>query len=187
LLTCFQITEMSSWKPEIYSFTWIFFVLFAFSCRQNKPVDEQEKYNETKKQMIGVNRILVKKDQQRIKGYLERQNIEMHETGTGLWYSVEIPGDGPKAEAGKRATIHYKISLLDGTECYNSEKDGLKTFTIGRGRVESGLEEGILLLNEGGIASFIMPPHLAHGLPGDGNRIPARAIIVYHVELLTID
>ncbi len=178
---------MSSWKPEIYSFIWICFILSAFSCKHNKPVQERKNYNETKKQMVEVNRILVKKDQQRIKGYLERQNIEMHETGTGLWYSIEVPGDGPKAEPGKRATINYKISLLDGTECYNSEKDGPKTFTIGRGRVESGLEEGILLLNEGGIASFIIPPYLAYGLPGDGNCIPPRAIILYYVKLLSID
>jgi FKBP-type peptidyl-prolyl cis-trans isomerase len=79
------------------------------------------------------------------------------------------------------------VSLLDGTECYNSDREGPKIFTIGRGGVESGLEEGILLMKEGSRAKFIMPPYLAHGLPGDGKRIPARAIIVYDVELISLN
>jgi FKBP-type peptidyl-prolyl cis-trans isomerase len=29
-----------------------------------------------------------------------------------------------------------------------------------------------------------MPPHLAYGLIGDDNKIPARAIIVYDVEVI---
>jgi len=53
--------------------------------------------------------------------------------------------------------------------------------------VESGLEEGILLLRVGDKATFIMPPHLAHGLQGDGDRIPARSIIMYDVLLLKVE
>jgi FKBP-type peptidyl-prolyl cis-trans isomerase FkpA len=57
---------------------------------------------------------------------------------------------------------------------------------VGRGGVESGLEEGILLLNEGGRAQFIMPPHLAHGLIGDDNQIPSRSIILYEIEVVEV-
>jgi FKBP-type peptidyl-prolyl cis-trans isomerase len=52
--------------------------------------------------------------------------------------------------------------------------------------VESGLEEGILLLQEGDKARFIMPPHLAHGLIGDRDKIPARATIIYDLELVSL-
>lgn len=165
-------------------------MLFAcclFSCKNQKTVSHQKEHNTIKDELIEVNRILVIKDQQRIKGYLERNDIQMQQTETGLWYLIDKQGEGPKAETGRRATINYRIGLLDGTECYNSKKDGPKSFVVGRGGVESGLEEGILLMNEGGKANFIMPPYLAHGLPGDGNRIPARAIIVYDVELVSID
>ena len=187
MLTCYQNLEMSLKNHNIFSSFCILFALCFFSCKQHKTVDPQQEHGSTKKQLIEVNRILVMKDQQRIKGHLERHNIEMRETGTGLWYALEKTGEGAKAVTGKSATINYKICLLDGTECYSSAKNGSKTFTIGRGGVETGLEEGILLMNEGGHASFIMPPHLAYGLPGDGNRIPARAIIIYDVELVSID
>jgi len=36
-------------------------------------------------------------------------------------------------------------------------------------------------------ATFIMPPHLAYGLPGDGNKIPARSVIAYEVILVKVD
>ena len=137
--------------------------------------------------MVEVNKILVRKDRQLIKGYVERHGLNMQESKTGLWYHVYDKGNGTPAETGKIATINYKISLLDGKVCYNSETEGPKTFTIGRGSIESGLEEGILMLNAGGKAKFIMPPHLAYGLPGDDNKIPPRAIIVYDVEVLSID
>lgn len=162
-------------------------VLLLLACKREKPTVSEKEYAETKKQLIEVNKILVRKDQQIIKGYVERHGLDMTESGTGLWYHIIEKGNGEASREGLLATIDYKISLLDGSECYNSAKDGLKTFTIGRGGVESGLEEGILMLNAGGKAKFIMPPHLAHGLPGDGNKIPARAIIIYDVELLSLE
>ena len=42
------------------------------------------------------------------------------------------------------------------------------------------------MLKKGSKARFILPPHLAHGLIGDENRIPARAIIIYDIEVLSI-
>jgi len=157
------------------------------ACKDEKPLLSKEKYDQTQRQLVEVNKILVRKDRQMIQGFIDRNQIEMQESETGLWYTIIEKGDGIASESGKQATITYRIGLLDGTECYNSTIQGAKTFLIGRGGVESGLEEGILMLNAGGKAKFIMPPHLAYGLPGDGDKIPARAIIIYDVEVLSIE
>ena len=77
--------------------------------------------------------------------------------------------------------------MLDGTVCYESKPDSLGTFVVGHGGVESGLEQGILMMKQGQKAKFIMPPYLAHGLIGDAKRIPARSIIVYDIELLKVN
>jgi FKBP-type peptidyl-prolyl cis-trans isomerase FkpA len=164
----------------------IIVILIVISCK-GKPHELTEiEMHENSLKLEKINRILLKKDQKRIEGYLKRNNLEMKETGTGLWYKIESDGQGEKASKGKIATLNYSISLLDGTECYNSKKDGLKTFRIGMGGVESGLEEGILLMKTGDKAKFIMPPYMAQGLVGDNNRIPARSTIVYDVELLSL-
>ena len=110
----------------------------------------------------------------------------METTETGLWYMIYEKGTGIPSSNGKIATIKYNVYLLDGTLCYSSEKTGPKKFTIGKGGVERGLEEGVLMLHMGDKARFILPPHLAQGLTGDGNKIPSRSIILYEVELTQI-
>jgi FKBP-type peptidyl-prolyl cis-trans isomerase FkpA len=161
--------------------------IFSFSCRHEHGNIKENDYRETRKSLIEVNRFLVKKDSAKIAEYIKKRNWDMIQTKTGLWYMIYEKGTGRKSKEGLYATINYNVALLDGTRCYGSDSLGPKRFKIGRGSVESGLEEGILLLKKGDKARFILPPHLAHGLIGDDNRIPARAIIVYDVELLSLD
>ncbi len=165
----------------------LLFGIFLISCRQERRTLTEEDYREAGKSLMEVNRLLVKKDSARIADNVKKMDWDMKQTKTGLWYMIYEKGSGMKSEKGLHATINYKVTLLDGTLCYSSDSLGPKSFEIGRGAVESGLEEGILLLHEGDRAKFILPPHLAHGLLGDDNRIPARSIIVYDVELLSLE
>ena len=129
---------------------------------------------------------MVAKESEEIENYIKRHKWNMLNTGTGLRYMIYEPGNGEAATTGKIAILKFKVNLLDGTECYSSDKTGPKEFMIGKGGVESGLEEGIKLLKVGDKAKFIFPPHLAHGLTGDDDKIPARATLVYDVELLKL-
>lgn len=162
-------------------------ITFAIACKQGHGKIDEKKSYPNQENLVEANRILVKKDAEKITAFIKRSNWEMVETKTGLWYMIYEKGSGALAKEGNIAIVNYKISLIDGTECYNSEDSGPKEFRIGQGGVESGLEEGILLMHEGDNARFIMPPHLAHGLLGDNNKIPARSIILYEVELIKLD
>jgi FKBP-type peptidyl-prolyl cis-trans isomerase FkpA len=161
------------------------FVLF-FSCGGGKKEPTTEELAKNRETLIRINKYLVKEDDDLIRKYLKRRNWQMKSTETGLWYMIYEKGDGKPAQRNKLATINYKVWLLDGTLCYSSEKSGPKKFRIGKGGVESGLEEGILFLHEGDKARMIMPPHLAQGLVGDQDKIPPRSIILYELELLKL-
>ena len=147
----------------------------------------EEEFRATEKRMAEVNRIMLSKDKRRIEGYIEREHLDMKESPTGLWYWVQNPETGDFVKPGMNVSLKYKLGLMEGNICYDSDKKGLKSFRVGQGGVESGLEEGILMMKIGGKAKFIMPPHLAYGLPGDGDCIPARAIIVYDIEVLSVE
>lgn len=164
----------------------VFFACFLAACGGKVKETNEVDIREAEKAMVGANRILVKKDREKIVAYMERNNLSLTESQSGLWYGITARGSGATATNGQVATLAYKVSLLDGTLIYDSANLGVKQFRIGQGGVEAGLEEGVLMLREGSRATFIMPPHLAHGLPGDGNKIPARSIIVYEVELLKL-
>ncbi len=158
------------------------FVLFP-ACNNHRIENRQinpEKYRDA---LININKKMVDEEDNLINQYIRHEKLTMEQTGTGLRYCILYHGKGTKASKGKIAVISYTIRLLNGDLCYSSEKEGFKEFEIGRGGVESGLEEGILLLNVGDQAKFILPSHLAYGLIGDNNKIPAKASIVYDITL----
>ncbi len=95
-------------------------------------------------------------------------------------------GDGKKAEDGKVVVLEYSVQLSNGHLIYSSGESGLKEFMIGKGEVEAGLEEGILLLREGDCAKFIIPSHFAFGLLGDQDKILPKSTLIYDVKLLKI-
>ena len=161
-------------------------MILFISCQSSQEEKEIKKKIFNKENLIKVNKNLIKKDKEIIESYVKRRNWKMEVTQTGLWFMIYFHGEGRKAKEGKIATINFSVELLDGTLCYSSDSLNPKLFRIGQGGVESGLEEGILLLREGDKARFIMPPHLAHHLLGDENKIPPRSTIIYDLELIKI-
>lgn len=161
--------------------------MIVMACNRPAEVRQLPDQQELRKTLEETNKILLDSEKQEIKDFISRYGWEMKETGSGLWYQIYQDGDGEQASSGRMALINYSIHLITGDLVYSSETDGAREFRIGRGGVELGLEEGILLMKQGDKARFIMPSHLAHGVPGDGVKIPARATIVYDVELVKVN
>ena len=167
-------------------FVFMFFVSIC-SCSGSQNRGEREKSVDIPLETyININRKLVGREQEKIKKFVDDNQLNMKSTGTGLWYRIDEEGSGNFIQKGEVVRLEYRIKLLDGTICYDSEELGPKEFLVGRGGVEAGLEEGILMLKKGAKASFIMPPHLAHGLVGDDGKIPSRAILLYDVEVVDV-
>jgi FKBP-type peptidyl-prolyl cis-trans isomerase len=83
-------------------------------------------------------------------------------------------------------SVNYTISLLDGTVCYSSVKDGSKDFKVEGDNIESGLHEAVLLMHTGDKAKFILPSYMANGLQGDNDKIPPMSAILVDLELLEV-
>ena len=178
-------------KPNTHNLlniSWFILILgfILFSCHQSKEPESKKKLIKDKNSLVEINKFLVQKDAEAIENYIERRKWKMQITESGLYYMIYKNGNGKQAKQGSLATILFELSLLDGTICYKADSLNPKTFVVGKGGVESGLEQGILLMCEGDKAKFILPPHLAHGLIGDENKIPPRSTIVYDIELIKI-
>ncbi|MDO7661923.1 MAG: peptidylprolyl isomerase, partial [Schleiferiaceae bacterium] len=88
----------------------------------------------------------------------------MEKTDSGLYYRMDVEGDGQSPKAGQTVSVHYKGSLTDGTVFDDSISRGQPIeFPIGMGRVISGWDEGILLLKVGGKARLVIPSDLGYG------------------------
>jgi FKBP-type peptidyl-prolyl cis-trans isomerase FkpA len=156
--------------------------LAFLSCRHEsgkKSVLPQRGSNE----MADLNMYMVRKDRERIQNYIERKNLRMTETQTGLWYQIVKDGEGATFIDKDRIIMDYECSLLDGTKCYSSKDQGPRELILGQSEMEAGLNEGLRLLKPGSEAIFIIPPFLAYGLPGDHKLIPPRAVLVYSISI----
>ena len=158
-----------------------------FHVGQEYPTQNKQRNNNYSKKLENVNRFLVEKDKERIKSFINRRGWKMKTTESGLWYQIFTDKEGKKISMGDKVKINYEIRLLDGTLCYTSDSTGAKEFIVGRNESMMGLQEGIKLLNEGDRARLIIPPHLGYGLIGDKNRIPARAVLVYTLDVLEVE
>lgn len=150
--------------------------------QKSKPLSNKE----LEEKFMEMNKYLLAKDSERVVNYIERRKWDMQLTTSGFWYQIYEQGNGQPVTEGDVVRFNYRIELLDGTLCYTSDSTGAKTFEVGHGGVEYGLEKGILLLQEGDKARFILLPYHAHGLLGDRKRIPPHSTIMYQLHLLDV-
>ena len=162
-------------------------LLMVFSCNNRR---NNNKNSLTKKEvgeiLIDANKLQIADDTQRVVSYIRLNNWKMQRTETGIWYEIIESNNGPQIKNGDVVALSYRIHLLNGKECYNSENTGPKVFKVSKGGVESGLEEGILLLKGGDSARFIIPQFQAHHLLGDGDAIPPLSTIIYTLRVIEV-
>lgn len=160
----------------------ILFVPAIVSCNSGQEI-KKGKSGPGKEEMAELNKYMVQKDRERIQNFIERKSLEMTESESGLWYQVLSEGSGDYLTDNDRIIMEYECSLIDGTLCYSSKESGPEEFILGRSDIEAGLDQGLRMLKPGGEAIFIIPPFLAYGIIGDGDKIPPRAIIIYSVSV----
>ena len=107
-------------------------------------------------------------------------------TTSGLQYKVLKKGDGPKPQDNDRVTVHYRGTLLDGTEFDSSYKRGNPaTFQVNG--VIRGWTEALQLMNVGSKYQLFIPSDLAYGARGAGRKIGPNSTLIFDVELLGIE
>jgi peptidyl-prolyl cis-trans isomerase A (cyclophilin A) len=118
---------------------------------------------------------------------LDQLSTGFQETASGLRYQIIEKGSGVQAQKGKKVSVHYEGSLANGQVFDSSykRKEPIE-FVVGVGQVIAGWDEGILLLQVGDKARFVIPSDLGYGSAGAGGVIPPNAILVFDVQLMDV-
>lgn len=160
-------------------------LLAIFSCDNNAPKQQLSiTKSDMKNSMEKANRYLLNEEEEDIENYVKRHDLTMTSTGTGLRYQILKQGSEKKIEKGEQVTLEYELHSIAGDLIYSSENDGVKSFVVGEGTVESGLDEAMTYLHRGDVAKLIIPFHLAYGLHGDDDKIPEYATLVYTIKII---
>jgi FKBP-type peptidyl-prolyl cis-trans isomerase FkpA len=135
--------------------------------------------------------------------YIADNKLILKTTPSGLKYTVTKVGLKPKPLAGDTVRVNYTGKLLNGQVFDTSiqavaQAAGLNEpgrtfepikFAVGHQEVIPGWDEGLLLLNEGSKATFVIPSNLAYGeqgSPDGGATIPPFSTLVFNVELVSV-
>ncbi len=106
-------------------------------------------------------------------------------TESGLQYEIVEAGEGAKPGAEDTVEVHYRGTLVDGTEFDSSYGRG-ETVTFGVGQVIPGWTEALQLMPAGSKWKLHIPPELGYGAGGAGQMIGPNSALIFDVELISI-
>lgn len=117
-----------------------------------------------------------------IQNYLIENELTAQQSGTGLFFTIDEPGDGRQPTITDNVTVTYKGYLTDGT-VFDENTTGIDFNLNG---LISGFAEGITYFQEGGSGKLYIPAHLAYGNTGVSG-IEGGSVIIFDIALLSVN
>lgn len=175
-------------SSRLFTCFFLCLIILFNSCQPHEEKNNIQGFNKTKikQQFIKANQQVVAKENDEMDYYQKSHKMAFVRTTSGVRYFVYKPSvKGDSIKNGNIIKMNFKVSLLDGTECYSSQATGPKEFKVGMEDIEDGLHKGVLYLKSGDKALLLIPSHLAHGLLGDSKKIPPQSPILYDIEIVS--
>ena len=153
----------------------------ADKLKQEYLKKKQAEFTQTQQQLATTN---IKEGMMFLEENKKKEGVKV--TASGLQYQVLTEGDGAKPKATDQVTVHYKGTLIDGTEFDSSYKrNAPATFPLNG--VIPGWTEGVQLMQVGSKFKFFIPSELGYGTRGSPPVIGPNATLIFEVELLSIN
>jgi len=120
------------------------------------------------------------------------QSISTHERDSQMSEAIKeliiedtLVGDGPECAPGATVKVHYRGTLMDGTEFDSSYGRG-QPVEFPLANLIKGWQEGIPGMKVGGKRMLTIPYAMGYGVHGSPPAIPAKADLKFEIELLGV-
>jgi FK506-binding nuclear protein len=104
-------------------------------------------------------------------------------TASGLTITIVEEAKNPGAMPGDIVWMHYTGKLSTGQQFDSSVGQKPFKFTLGKGEVIKGWDEGIVGMKVGERRNLVIPPELGYG-PNGRDKIPANSTLVFDIEMV---
>ena len=108
------------------------------------------------------------------------------ETDSGLLYRELRAGEGESPTAAQAVTVHYRGTLIDGTQ-FDSTYDRDQPATSPVSGFIPGWVEALQAMKPGARWELFVPADLAYGAHGSPPAIPPGAALIFEIELLEVE
>lgn len=157
-------------------------VLLLAACHQNPPVVELNtpKVSISDK-MATANHYVAQSEETQMDGFVQRRGWKMLTLKCGSRLMEYQTGKGAAIDYEDSVHVRYTVTTLTDKILYSDHEED---FVAGRLQTIVGLDEAVMHLRRGSKAHLIIPSEAAYGVPGDGDRIPTRTVLVMDLEIL---
>lgn len=121
-------------------------------------------------------------NEQEIQAYIATNNLDATRSSSGLYYVVDVEGDGAAISSVSDVSVRYKGFYTDGTLL----EENTEGVSFNLQQVIPGWQEGLQYFNEGGSGMLLIPSHLAYGSE-DFNGIPGGSVLIFEIEVIDYD
>lgn len=155
---------------------------FLLASCGGTPVTDTEKpaAPSYKENIINANKVIASSEETQIDSYLSRRGWQMTKLYGGVRYVEYLQGKGKKLDFEDHVTVTYRLEALDGKVLYNGQSDSV---TLGKHLPNEGLDYALMQLHRGSKAIVIVPSSMGYGVRGDGDRVPARTVLIYDLTV----
>ena len=123
----------------------------------------------------------------KIISYLEKNNINLQPSESGLYFEELVAGEGDYPVDGNTVTVDYIHYDLDGKILQSSyEKNTQFTYVVGTGAVIDGWEEAVKQMKKGGKAWMLIPSDIGWGSNQRTKELKPYSPLVFELELVDV-
>ncbi|HEY9221196.1 MAG TPA: gliding motility-associated peptidyl-prolyl isomerase GldI [Lutibacter sp.] len=170
-------------------FLYIFLVL-TVSCANpipRKPV--LGKTNTFLKESVILNKTMNASEENAFRALMEKDSLTEYLASTnGFWYTYNQKNpDSYLPEVGDQLLFTYDVFDINNTLIYSAEEIGEQTYIVDKQEIVEGLRNGLKLMGDGEVVTFLFPSHKAYGYIGDSNKIEINQPLIFKVQLIKIN
>jgi len=141
--------------------------------------------DESVKRNITINKL----EEDILKQVMQKDSLHTYiNSENGFWYYYQVKDtlDHISHEKGDIALFAYEVKNLKGDIIFSKEEIGKIQYNIGKQEMISGLHDGIQLMKEGEIVTFLFPSYKAYGYSGN-EKVRPNEPLIFTVELIRIN
>lgn len=138
---------------------------------------------------VSFNKVLIEKEEELFKQIIAQDSLTTYFSSTnGFWYGyVSKSANAYLPTYGDQLFYTFEVFDVENSKIYSEEEIGLQTYFVDQQSIIEGLRDGLKLMHEGDVVTFLFPSHKVFGYLGDEKKIGINQPLIYKVKLNKIN